>query len=312
MLRDLRKRLPGSLATGLALVLVFQSAPSFAQRAKAPEKTTKPAPAPPQDLIAKGQQLFEDQQYEDSIQTLSAALLRPSNTVAQKVEIYRLLALNYITLGRTEEADSAVRGLLVVNPDYQLPGTESPRFRDFFKEAQSKWEAEGRPGFVAEKPPERPVVLRHGSPSSAEKDHAIELHAKLDDPDHRVTAVKVYFRTGSQGDFNEADATVNGDSVSAKIPAAAVKPPVIDYYIEVSAGEGNIILARGDAQAPLRIAVPDGRSGWVLPIAIGGGILGAAAIVGGLALAGVFKSSSPSGPGTSRVTVNVGEAGLRF
>src|SRR6478736_5587859 len=70
----------------------------------------------PQDLVARGQQLFEDQQYEESIQTLSAALLRPSNTKAQKIEIYRLLALNYITINRKDEAESAVRGLLAIEP----------------------------------------------------------------------------------------------------------------------------------------------------------------------------------------------------
>jgi hypothetical protein len=61
----------------------------------------------------------------------------------------------------------------------------------------------------------------------------------------------------------------------------------------------------------LRIVVPEPSKGWVLPVAIGGGVLGAAAIVGILALAGVFKSSSstppPPGGGRSTVTIIVGE-----
>jgi hypothetical protein len=314
MLRDRRKPARRWVAAVLSLQVVLAGSPSFAQKPKATESKPAPsAPAPlPQDLVARGREFFEDQRYEESIQTLSAALLRPSNTIEQKVEIYRLLALNYITLGRTEEADSAIRGLLVVAPDYQLPASESPRFRDFFKDARTKWEAEGRPGIVVEKPPPRPTVLRHGSPSSAEKDKPIDLRAKLDDPDHRAAHIKIYYRTGSQGEFQDIEADVEGDAVRAQIPAAAVKPPVIDYYIEVEDQGGGVLLSRGDAQAPLRIAIPDGGSGWVLPLAIGGGILGAAAIVGGLALAGVFKSSSPSPPGSARVTVNVGEAGFRF
>src|ERR1700722_16485938 len=64
-----------------------------------------------QDLTARGQALFDDQQYEESIQTLSGALVRPNNTKAQKLEIYRLLALNYITLTKKDEAEAAVRGL---------------------------------------------------------------------------------------------------------------------------------------------------------------------------------------------------------
>ena len=83
------------------------------------------APAAPQDLIQRGRALFEDQQYEESIQSLSAALVRPINTKAQKLEIYRLLALNYITLNRKDEAESAVRGLLAQQPTYTLPSSES-------------------------------------------------------------------------------------------------------------------------------------------------------------------------------------------
>jgi tetratricopeptide (TPR) repeat protein len=316
---ELRKRLAAWLALVLSVHLVLPVAnaqPRPTPHAKPPAPAAAPAATQPKDLIAKGQQLFEDQQYEDSIQTLSAALLRPSNTKQQKVEIYRLLALNYITLGRKDEADNAVRGLLVVQPDYQLPANESPRFRDFFKESQAKWEAEGRPGYVKEKPPEKPIALRHGPPSSAEREKPIDLVARLEDPGKRMGVVKLFYRTGSQGDFTELVAEVDGDSVRAQIPAASVKPPLLDYYFEVFDPAGTVIAARGDAQAPLRIAIPDGEksSGWVLPVAIGGAVLGAAAIVGGLALAGVFKSSTPPPPGrgNSTVTVNVGEAGLRF
>jgi len=294
---------------------------ALAQPASKPAGAAQPAAAPagkPADLIAKGQQLFEDQQYEESIQTLSAALLKPNNTKEQKVEIYRLLALNYITLGRKDEADNAVRGLLVVSPDYQLPPNESPRFRDFFAQARTKWEAEGRPGIVKEQPAQKPIILRHASPSSAEKEKTIELHAKLEDPDGRTGSVKLYYRAGSQGEFADTMAEVDGDSIKANIPGTAVKPPVMDYYFEVLDGGGAVIASRGDAQSPLRIAVPDGGGGWVLPIAIGGGILGAAAIVGVLALAGVFKSSSSNGGGTNTpknpatVNISVGESGFRF
>lgn len=291
-----------------------QSAPLKAQSGPAAKPAAKPgAPAQPIDLVQKGQLQFEEQQYEESIQTLSAALLRPSNTSAQKVEIYRLLALNYITLGRKDEAENAVRGLLVQQPDYQIPATESPRFRDFFSQARTKWEAEGRPGIVKDEPTQKPVVLKHGSPTQVDAGTTIELRARLEDPDGRAGSVKVYYRSGSKGDFTEALAKVDGDSVHGQIPAAAVKPPVIDYYFEVLDGAGSVIASRGDASSPLRIAVPEASSkGWVLPVAIGGSVLGAAAIVGVLALAGVFKSDggggSTPGRGMSTVSVSVGEA----
>jgi len=301
------------------LVLALASpALAFAQPKKPADKPAAGAKAEPQDLIAKGQQQFEDQQYEESIQTLSGALLRPNNTAAQKVEIYRLLALNYITLGRTQEADNAVRGLLVAQPDYQLPASESPRFREFFAKSREKWEAEGRPGLVKEKPQEKPIALRHGSPSQAEEGKNVDLVAKLEDPDGRTGSVRLWYRAGSSGDFESTNADVDGENVRGSIPGASVKPPVLDYYFEVLDGAGNVIASRGDAQGPLRIAVPEksGGGGWVLPVAIGGSILGAAAIVGVLALAGVFSSdsSTPSTPnrGTSNVSISIGNAAFRF
>jgi tetratricopeptide (TPR) repeat protein len=275
-------------------------------------------PAPPRDLIAKGQALFDDQQYEESIQALSGALLRPSNTKAQRVEIYRLLALNYITLGRTEESEGAVRGLLVIDPEYQLPETESPRFRDFFTETRAKWEEEGRPGLVAPEAPPLPTTLRHGSPSQVEPSKSVPLVGRLEDPGGLVAGVRLYYRTGTRGDFTRAAAQIaygasesSPASVRATIPASAVAPPLVEYYLVAVDVDGNALASRGDASSPLRIAVPEPSKGWVLPVAIGGGVLGAAAIVGVLALAGVFSGSSNGGGGTSVVSVSVSESSRR-
>lgn len=283
----------------------------------APEATL--AQQPQADLVARGQQLFEDQQYEESVQTLSAALLRPSNTKAQKVEIYRLLALDYITLSRKDEAESAVRGLLALEPTYALPKSESPRFRDFFDATRTRWEAEGRPGLVKDTTTEEAVTLQHASPSQGEQGTTIALTGRLGGAVDRVNEVALFYRAGSRGKFTRVLATMtrqgDGVVVRASIPGSAVKPPLVEYYLEGQGAGGLPVVARGDGTAPLRVAVPDGGGGWVLPVAIGGGVLGAAAIVGALAVAGVFKGSDPAGPGPgggggsgrSVVTVSVGE-----
>jgi tetratricopeptide (TPR) repeat protein len=321
------KRLGAWISLMACLHMIALATPAFAQaqqaQAQAPmigpakaQSARSTKPSQPIDLIQKGQAQFEEQQYEESIQTLSAALLRPSNSQTQKVEIYRLLALNYITLGRKDEAENAVRGLLVQQPDYEIPAKESPRFRDFFAASRTKWEAEGRPGIAKEEPTQKPVILKHGSPTQVDPGSNVDLRARLDDPDGRVGSVKLYYRSGSKGDFTEAMAQVEASSVHATIPGASIKPPVVDYYFEVLDGSGSVIASRGDASSPLRIAVPEGGGkGWVLPVAIGGSVLGAAAIVGVLALAGVFKSSSSSTPGgtpagrpMSTVSVSIGES----
>jgi hypothetical protein len=262
-----------------------------------------------QDLVTRGRALFDDQQYEESIQTLSAALLRPNNTKAQKVEIYRLLALNYITINRKDEAESAVRGLLALQPEYALPASESPRFRDFFSEVRKRWDAEGRPGLVKESEiAAAPVAMQHVSPAQVQPRTQIDLTAKLSDPQSRVTGVKLYYRTGSSGVFNALDADVSGADVKVSIPPSAVKPPIVEYYLLGVDKGGLPIVSRGDAGAPLRVAVPEPAKGWILPVAIGGGVAVLAAL--GVVVGVVATHKSPTGPGampTSTVTVNIGQ-----
>jgi hypothetical protein len=271
--------------------------------------------APRQDLITRGRNLFDDQQYEESTQTLSAALLRPNNTKDQKIEIYRLLAYNYITMNRKDEAESAVRGLLAIDPEYSLPPSESPRFRDFFANAKTKWEADGKPGLVQEQAaPPAAVTMAHVSPSQVDKGTDIPLNVQLNDPQHRAGAVKLLYRSGSKGKFESIDVSIVDGKGKATIPGSAVKPPLVEYYFEAYDTSSLPIASRGDAAAPLRVAVPDDRAGWVVPVAIGGGVVGVAALVlGGLAIGGVFKGSStpngsgPGGPKQSTVSVSIGQ-----
>jgi hypothetical protein len=295
---SVRALAPLALAAAVHTTLLTVSPAVFAQ--------PKPSGAQPsKDLIQRGRDLFEDQQYEESIQTLSGALVRPNNNKAQKIEIYRLLALNYITLNRKEEAESAVRGLLSLDPTYELPKSESPRFRDFFSSVRTKWEAEGRPGLVTEQNAPKSVALKHSSPAEAKPDTEVPLSAQLDDPDHRVTSVELFYRTGTQGKFVEVTTQFSPSegSMRATIPPNVVKPPFVAYYLLAKDRSGLPVASSGDADAPLRIPVPEPSRGWVLPVAIGGGILGAAAIVGGLALAGVFKGNSSKPQSTVEIGV---------
>ncbi len=304
----LPRRARSALALNLA-VAVHAACLSSAPLAYAQTKgqAAAPASAPRGDLVARGRALFDDQQYEESIQTLSAALLRPNNSKAQTVEIYRLLALNYITINRKEEAESAVRGLLALQPDYTIPASESPRFRDFFTDVKKRWEAEGRPGIAKEsEAPPAPVTMQHASPSQVDPKTQVNLTAKLVDPQGRVSSVKLFYRAGSKGKFDQVDADVSGADVKASIPPEAVKPPLVEYYLLGVDKGGLPVVARGDASAPLRIAVPEPAKGWILPVAIGGGVvLAALGVVGGVLL--FHKSSGPSGTPTSMVTVNIGQ-----
>ncbi|MBI4954485.1 MAG: hypothetical protein HY908_20845 [Myxococcales bacterium] len=254
-------------------------------------------------LVKRGQELFDNAQYEESIQTLSAALMRPGIGRRDKVEVFRLLAYNYIVLGRTEEADAAVRGLLVLDEAYELPESESPRFRDFFGQTRKKWESEGKPG--KEEPGAAPagpsVTIKHASPAQVDADSPISLDGTIEDPAGSVARVKLYYRTGSTGKFESAPVQYTMLRFTAEIPAAAVAPPLVEYYLEALDENGIPAALRGDAETPLRVAVPEGSSvissPWLwVPVSL--------VVVGGIVATVVVLTTRTT---TSTVTVGVFE-----
>jgi hypothetical protein len=258
-------------------------------------------------LVQRGSELFDDQRYEESIQTLSAALVRPGLTKPERVEIYRLLAYNFITLKRLEEADSAVRGLLVLDESFTLPPTESPRFREFFDQTRQKWESEGKPGKAEETAgaaAPKPVRIFHTSPAEAQPDAAIKLSGTIGDESGQVKGVQLAYRTGAKGRFVTVPATYTLGKFRAQIPAASVRPPLVEYYLQAVDQGGLPVAARGDAATPLRVAVsaPE-KSGGVLsspffwvPVGV--------AVVGGIVATTLILTSSSS---TSTVSVRVTE-----
>lgn len=255
-------------------------------------------------LIQRGGTLFEDQQYEESIQTLSAALLRPGSSEAEKIETYRLLAYNYIILKRTEEADAAVRGLLVLNEAFSLPPTESPRFRDFFDATRKKWADEGKPGVVTVGvviAPDKPIHMQHASPAQTPAGATFKLVGSIEDPDARVRGVQLAYRTGSTGKFITVAGTYSLGQFRTQIPGVAVKAPLIEYYLQAVDKSGLPLTSRGDAAAPLRVVVPSNGVltspfFWV-PVGV--------VVVGGAILTAVLLTSSSS-PTKNTATVTIG------
>ena len=247
------------LALASALHATVSSSPWLAHEAHAQPAQGK-GKGGVSNLILKGSELFDDQQYEESIQVLSAALVRPGTSTQDKIEIYRLLAYNYITLKRTEEADAAVRGILVLDESFKLPATESPRFRDFFDATRSKWEAEGKPGRPEQGTPveaEKPVRMTHSSPAQVDPGTSIKLSGSIEDPGARVRGVQLFYRPGAKGKYVTVIGAYSMGKFRAQIPGAAVKPPLIEYYLEAVDKAGLPVASRGDAATPLRIAVPE-------------------------------------------------------
>ncbi len=298
---------PGLLLVALALssavICSAASHEAFAQSGAAARRT---------NLMETGRRLFEEQRYEESIQTFSAALLRPSTSKQDRIEVYRYLAYNYLVLSQMEEAGAAVRGLYVIDPDFELDSSESPRFRTFFEEVKKQWEEEGRPGFEARDSGfAASLTVKHVSPAEWEEGKQFRVTGKIIDPGNQAAGISIRYRTGSKGKFKRLEARLSRDRFRASIPGSAVKAPLVEYYIEVLDDGGLPIATRGDAAAPMRIAVPDPDQGssmiaspwfWVAAAAVvGAGVTGAILLNDDSG-----AESSPSGPPTSRVVVVIG------
>jgi hypothetical protein len=272
--------------------------------------TVVPASAQgPADPISIANQQYEDEKYDESAQTLTGALVRPGNTHDQEMQIYGLLFRDFIVLNRPRDAENAAIQLLRRDPAFDFGPNESPRFRDAFSAAKRKWEEAGKPGLMQPNAPAAaPVTLQHVSPSQVAPGTQINLLTRPVDPQHRVATVHLFYRASGEKVYAEVPANMDtGGAARGSIPTSIVKPPFVEYYFIAFGADGQPLAERGDPTAPLRVAVPEPSKGWVLPVAIGGGILGAAAIVGGLALAGVFKGAASSGPRQSSVSINIGQ-----
>jgi len=300
---------------GLAAALNLSVAGTAALVALTPSSAFAQGKVSTQKLIDDAKTKFEDQQYDESIQKLSAALLRPDATKEQKIEVYRWLAYNYIVLKQDESARTAIYALYALDETYALPKTESPKFREPFKKFKEQWIDEGKPGQAKEEKPIAPVVIKHLPPAEAPHDQSIAVTGSFDDADKRVAKISLFYRSGSTGKFVEVPAAVTGNTFRASIPGTAVKPPLVEYYIQASDKGGLAVTSRGDVETPLRIAVQAEQEGgsvlgkwWFWTTA---GVVVAGGILGGILLTRKKDdgpgSTGPTGPTNSTVTITIGE-----
>jgi hypothetical protein len=298
--RTARRLLSARLALAAACHTAILAGPGDASFAQPSAKS------PTTQLIQRGSALFEDQQYEESMQMLLAALVRPGSTDVEKTEIYRLLAYNYIILKHPDEADAAVRHVLVIDEGFALPPTESPRFRDFFANVKRKWVEEGKPGKPTSAAPvvEKPIRMQHTSPPEVPAGVTIKLTGTVEDPDNRVRGVQLAYRPGAKAPWVTVAASYTLGEFRTNIPGTAVKPPLVEYYVAAVDKNGLPLMSRGDAALPLRIVVP--REGGVLTSPALWVPLGLAVVGGAVAAAIFFGTRSKSSP-TSTVMVGVHE-----
>jgi periplasmic protein TonB len=93
-----------------------------------------PSVAAAQEPLKTVKQLYGEANYEDALAALDKL---PSETVRPEVEQYRVLSLT--ALGRSEEAQKVMEGLIRADPSYALDPSETPpRVREAFSSVRQK------------------------------------------------------------------------------------------------------------------------------------------------------------------------------
>jgi hypothetical protein len=244
---------------------------------------------PDNPLIQQGVQLYNDLEFEASVDALQRALVRAENVPEQKVAIFKFLALDYLVLDRQEDARQAFRQLLAIQPEFQLdPAVFSPEYRQFLEGVRSEWEGQGRPGWVAPESRLRPAVIDHQLPDQATREESLELRATVEDPDNRVRRFVVAYRPAGESDFVRMEAQATAGGYAATIAGDRISPPVIEYYFEALDEANNVVGRKGDDRIPMRVPVPGGEeegsvwTSWWFWTLIGVGVAASVAIPVGI------------------------------
>jgi hypothetical protein len=277
---------------------------------------TAPARGAENPLIEEGIQQYNDLMYEESVETLSAALMRSGNTDEQLVQIYKYLGLDYLLLEKPDEAEGAFRQLLAIDEDWSFdPVTTSPKIVTFFNKVKQKWIAEGKPGKVGAEA-EPGVEIRHKVPDQGIRGEPIHLKFVVEDPQGELAALFVYYKT-EQG-FLAVKATPESPPAEetvymATLPGDVVTPPHVDYYVQAQDIGGDVLAGRGDVDAPLRVTVPAKEGGsvakkWWFWTIIGVAVAGVAGGVAGGVIAAQKKDGG--GPDPAHVSISICEHGL--
>lgn len=258
---------------------------------------------PDNPLIQQGVDLYNDMEYEASVDMLQRALVRAENVPDQKIAIFKYLALDHLVLGRMEDARQAFRQLLAIHPEYQLdPAIFSPDHVQFLEGVRQQWEAEGRPGWI---PPEqrlRSVAVDHQLPDQAARGESLELTATVNDQDGRMARLVLAYRPAASPGFVRIETVPGPQGYSAVVPGDQLAPPVIEYFFEALDAGGTVVGGRGDERVPLRVPVPAEEDGGIVTQWWFWTVIGVA-VVAGIAIPVGLTVGGGGGEGPAAVTI---------
>jgi hypothetical protein len=255
-----------------------------------------------ENYLARGQKLFEEQEYAGAIQTLAPVTRDARATRAQRLRALELIALAEFIRNDKGAARATFERILDIDPGYQLRDTSgSPQLRAFFDSLKK----ELVPGYD----PKAGADLEHAAPTAGSAGKPVELEVKVT----RGNVFDLVISTRRRGEltYSQSPLMPRGDNRwRARItPAASAKPYVLEYYVEARDAGGGAIARIAAPDQPLEIALTPGgpdaadKHPWFTRWYV----IAGAAIVTGIAGAAIVTSQRGPGdgslpPGTITVT----------
>lgn len=254
-----------------------------------------------EELLAAGEDLFDEQEYDKVIRVLRPVLSDTATTRAQRLRALELTALSQFILGDEAAARVSFERLLDVDPGYQLRDRSgSPRIRTFFDQVKR----EVVPGFDAE----RVAELDHAAPPSATAGRRVELDVRATRGAEHVKEVVLLVRRRGEQDYRAVAGGFRGDARwrIRLTPEASRDEYAIEYYVEGRGLAGEVVARIASPEAPRSITITAGGGSagrpWHRRWYVWAGAGGAAVLITGaviLATSGTDDGTLPPG----RVTV---------
>jgi sugar lactone lactonase YvrE len=268
--------------------------PESSEASAAPQaRDPAPSEGPPNPYLEEARQLYLSFQFEEILPKLEFALAVKGVTAAQRMEIYKLMALTHSAFDDAVKAEEAFLHILELKPDYELTGGASPKIRSYFANAQKAYRAR------------QAVRLRHAPPKPNAHGGTTTVDVAVTAGVDRVAAMTLHYRPrGSTGGFSQIGMARGEDGAfSGNVPNAFPGPAgkrTIEYFIRARDESGALLSSVGGEQAPLELTMetvaltvsePLYKS-WLFWTAVG---VGAAAAV---AVPVVVSRDAPVRPGT--------------
>jgi tetratricopeptide (TPR) repeat protein len=261
------------------------------------------------DEINKGIKLFNDLDYQKSIEALKSALGKQQNLTKQELtEAHKYLAFDYLVLGNEGEAERMVKELLKLDPWFELDPMSSPRFLDFFAKVKKSMPPPPKKVATLTATGERsPVEMTYTtSPSQhAMKDAPLTFAVGIADPERRHARIVLLHRKKGAPEYSTVSARrVDNGRYEIILPGILVQQPSIEFYIAAEDEQGNKIGLLGSPQVPLQIDVSEGEAKPIYATWWFWTGVGAAAVLGVVLFALSSGGNAPPGGNTGTVVIH--------